>query len=234
VTITICPNSLDCVSILSMPTSICNAAYSDIDVRCARILSKGVFASGPFDAISVPSIGAMRCVVQRVSQAFVTGGGATASIGPGMCVLVGIGKDDTQESAASMVQQILSLKAFHDESSEKRWTQSLRDIESPEVMLVPQFTLHSVLKSGRPSFHRSMPPSAAKEYFARFVDTCRKVLPGALIVTGFFGSMMNVQLINEGTSATSTPYYLLFHGILKGANIFITPSSRPNDVSLNG
>jgi D-aminoacyl-tRNA deacylase len=140
----------------------------------------------------------MRCVLQRVAQASVTGGGETASIGGGLCILVGIGKDDTRESADRMVQQILAVKAFHDEGSEKRWTQSLCDVETPQILLVPQFTLHSVLKSGRPSFHRSMPPTVAKDYFDQFVESFRSELPGALVGTGCFGSMMNVCLINEG------------------------------------
>lgn len=127
------------------------------------------------------------------------GGGETATIGSGLCVLVGISTNDTNQIADKMIKQILALKAFHsiDDSGSTRWTTSCRDARA-DILLVPQFTLHARIKSGRPSFHLAMPPSTAQSFFEDFVRTFRTAYPDARVEKGMFGSHMQVSLVNDG------------------------------------
>ena len=55
----------------------------------------------------------MRAVIQRVSQASVAVAGAdVASIGRGLLVLVAVGRDDTDEDAAYVVDKMVNLRIF--------------------------------------------------------------------------------------------------------------------------
>jgi D-aminoacyl-tRNA deacylase len=142
----------------------------------------------------------MRCVVQRVAQASVTGGGRTASIGTGLCVLVGIAAGDEAADAQKMTTQLLALKVFADSDDSlagPRWTKDAQSAAA-EVLLVPQFTLHARLKSGRPSFHRAMPPATARPFFETFVAGVREAHSSARVECGMFGEAMEVSLVNSG------------------------------------
>lgn len=146
----------------------------------------------------------MRCVVQKCAQASVTGGGRTASIGAGLCVLVGIHVDDGPEEASKMIKRLLGLKIFSDDDSPQggeRWTKDTA-AKQAEILLVPQFTLYAAFKSGRPSFHRSMKPESARPYFDDFVKQFRETHPSAVVEMGMFGERMEVSLVNSGVSCT--------------------------------
>lgn len=144
----------------------------------------------------------MRAVVQRVSQASVTGGGRTAEIGRGLCVLIGFETTDTSRECDALLSQLLKLKVFSSATTtaegetERPWSAGVRDIDG-EMLLVSQFTLNAQLKSGKPSFHRAMPPEPAKEMFDCFVDAAKREHPNR-VRNCVFGSMMNVHLVNEG------------------------------------
>jgi D-aminoacyl-tRNA deacylase len=140
----------------------------------------------------------MRAVVQRVAQASVTGGGETAEIRSGLCVLVGIAASDTKAEAQDIIRQLLHLKIFPGDDPEKeRWTRTVRDIRG-DVLLVPQFTLFARLKSGRPSFHLAMPPATANEFFREFVSDFKVAYGEGTVGSGVFGSRMQVSLVNDG------------------------------------
>ena len=54
----------------------------------------------------------MRAVIQRVSSASVTIGGAVkSSIGPGQMILLGIGQDDGQEDIDWLVRKIVGMRS---------------------------------------------------------------------------------------------------------------------------
>ena len=58
----------------------------------------------------------MRAVIQRVSQASVTIGGAEKSrIQQGFLVLLGIEESDSQEDTEWLVRKIIGLRVFDDE-----------------------------------------------------------------------------------------------------------------------
>ena len=59
----------------------------------------------------------MRAVVTRVSSASVTiGGTINGRIGRGFLVLLGIGPNDTEETAGKLAEKICNLRVFEDEN----------------------------------------------------------------------------------------------------------------------
>jgi D-tyrosyl-tRNA(Tyr) deacylase len=58
----------------------------------------------------------MRAVLQRVSRASVAvDARVTGEIGPGLVVLVAVGREDSAATAASMAEKIVNLRIFRDE-----------------------------------------------------------------------------------------------------------------------
>eukprot|EP00871_Galdieria_phlegrea_P002252 jgi/Galph1/3027/GphlegSOOS_G1685.1 len=140
----------------------------------------------------------MRAVIQRVSQASVSGGGKVASIQQGFCILLGIAVTDTEEDLDVIVQKTLQLRAFPDEKDEERWKRNVMDVQG-EILLVSQFTLHAAYKSnGRVSFHRSLEPEKSREMFNLAVEKFQKRYRENAVKVCVFGSYMNVSLVNEG------------------------------------
>ncbi|GJD06749.1 D-tyrosyl-tRNA(Tyr) deacylase [Galdieria sulphuraria] len=140
----------------------------------------------------------MRAVIQRVNQASVSGGGKVASIQQGLCVLLGIAAEDTEEDLEYIIQKTLHLKAFSGENEEERWKRSVVDLQG-EILLVSQFTLHAAFKGqGRVSFHRSMPPDRSRELFHLAIDKFQENYRQNAVKACVFGSYMNVSLVNDG------------------------------------
>ena len=96
----------------------------------------------------------MRTVIQRVSRASVTIGGACKSaIGEGFLILVGIEEADTQEDADWLCKKIIGLRVFDDENGVMN--KSVLDVDG-ELLVVSQFTLMASTKKGnRPSYIRA-------------------------------------------------------------------------------
>lgn len=137
----------------------------------------------------------MRVVLQRVSAASVrVGPEVVATIGNGLCLLVGISEDDTTEDVEAAVAKIATLRVFAD--SEERMNLSVEDVGG-EVLLVSQFTLYGEVRRGRrPSFTRAAPPDVAAPLIAQMASRFRD--RGLAVAEGEFGARMNVELINEG------------------------------------
>ena len=137
----------------------------------------------------------MRFCIQVVKQASVEiDGKNVASIGPGMLVLAGIGKEDDEATADRMIAKLLKMRIFSD--AEGKTNLSLSDIDG-ELLLVSQFTLYADCKKGnRPSFIRAGAPDEAKRLYEYVVEKCRERVPK--VDTGEFGADMQVSLVNEG------------------------------------
>ena len=99
----------------------------------------------------------MRAVVQRVLRAAVSVGGETISeIGPGICVLLGVGNGDTEEDSLWLADKLVNLRIFED--GEGRMERSLLDVGGA-TLLVSQFTLYGDCRKGRrPSFAGAAAP----------------------------------------------------------------------------
>ncbi|GJQ09914.1 hypothetical protein GpartN1_g1705.t1 [Galdieria partita] len=140
----------------------------------------------------------MRAVIQRVSQASVSGGGKVASIQQGLCILLGIAAEDTEEDLDYVIQKTLQIKAFSGEDEEERWKRNVVDIQG-EILLVSQFTLHAVFKGqGKVSFHRSMPPDTSRQMFQLAIDKFQERYKQNAVKACVFGSYMNVSIVNDG------------------------------------
>lgn len=138
----------------------------------------------------------MRVVLQRVSRARVTvDGQEVGRIGEGLCLLVGIGREDGAEEVEWMADKVVGLRVFPDE--EGRMDVSLLDAEG-ELLVVSQFTLYGDTSKGRrPSFVEAADPEVAAELYDDFVERLERRLPGA-VASGEFGEMMQVELVNDG------------------------------------
>lgn len=137
----------------------------------------------------------MRAVIQRVSRASVkVEGEITGSIGRGILLLLGVGKDDSEQDALYLVEKTLNLRIFEDEND--KMNLSLTDIAG-ELLVVSQFTLYGDTRRGRrPSFIDAAPPETANRLYEFFVVECRRILPR--VETGKFQAMMDVELVNDG------------------------------------
>lgn len=137
----------------------------------------------------------MRFCIQVVKQASVDiDGQRVASIGPGMLVFAGIGKEDDEAVADKMTAKLLKMRIFSDETGKTNL--SLADIGG-EMLLVSQFTLYADCKHGnRPSFTDSMGPQRAEELYNYIADTIRPQV--SKLELGVFGADMQVNLINDG------------------------------------
>lgn len=137
----------------------------------------------------------MKLVVQRVLKAEVkVDDKIVGQINQGFVVLVGIGENDTQKEADSLVQKLLKLRIFTDEND--KMNLSIQDIKG-ELLLISQFTLYADCFSGnRPSFINAANPKKANELYEYFVEECRKT--NITVQTGIFAADMKVSLVNDG------------------------------------
>ena len=137
----------------------------------------------------------MRAVVQRVDSASVSvDGEVSGEIGPGLLILLGVGRDDEEKDADYLADKIINLRIFSDE--EGKMNRSL--LESGGAMLaVSQFTLYGDTRKGRrPSFIEAAEPVKANALYEHFVARVRSL--GVKVETGVFQAMMKVSLINDG------------------------------------
>ncbi len=137
----------------------------------------------------------MRFCIQVVKEAAVDIEGIRkSSIGHGMLVLCGIGKEDDEAVADKMIAKLLKMRIFSD--SNGKTNLSIADIDG-EILLVSQFTLYADCKHGnRPSFTDSMGPQRAEELYNYIADSIRPQVKA--LGTGVFGADMQVSLINDG------------------------------------
>ncbi len=138
----------------------------------------------------------MRAVIQRVSEASVTiDHEVKSSIQMGLLILLGIEEADKQEDIDWLSSKIARLRIFNDENG----VMNLSVIETGgEILVVSQFTLHASTKKGnRPSYIRAAKPDIAIPLYEQFVKQL-KIESGLTVMTGEFGAMMEIKLVNDG------------------------------------
>ncbi|MFN3419747.1 MAG: D-aminoacyl-tRNA deacylase [Pyrinomonadaceae bacterium] len=137
----------------------------------------------------------MRAVVQRVESASVTvNGEIVGSIGTGLLVLLGITQTDDDLISERMLNKIIDLRIFPDESG--ALNRSLLEIGG-DLLIVSQFTLYADCRRGRrPSFTNAAPPEYARTVYEIFVALARHRINR--VETGRFRAMMDVASVNSG------------------------------------
>lgn len=137
----------------------------------------------------------MKVVIQRVKRASVAiEGEVKAGINRGYLLLLGIGKEDTRETADKYLDKILKLRIFDDE--EGKTNLSLSDVNG-DIMVISQFTLYADCRKGnRPNFLNAAEPAWAKELYEYFLISCREKY--GRVESGEFGADMKIELLNDG------------------------------------
>ena len=137
----------------------------------------------------------MRIILQRVSRAEVRiGERSTGRIGRGFLLLVGFSTSDGDAQVEWMADKVIGLRLFAD--ADDKMNLSLSDVGG-SLLVVSQFTLYGDASRGRrPSFVDAARPELAVPLYERFIELLRSA--GAVVETGEFGAMMNVELVNDG------------------------------------
>ena len=137
----------------------------------------------------------MRAVIQRVAEARVTAGREiVGEIGSGLCVLLGVDKQDGEENATALADKIKNLRIFEDHQG--KMNRSITDTGG-ELLVVSQFTLYADCRKGnRPSFSDAAPAAEAESLYQFFVQRLRDT--GLKVATGSFQAHMKVSLVNDG------------------------------------
>ena len=139
----------------------------------------------------------VRALIQRVTQANVSvSGESVGSCGRGLLVLLGVGHDDDEATAAKLWNKISGLRIFEDENGKTNL--SLADVAG-EALVVSQFTLYANCRRGRrPSFTDAAGPKLANNLYERFCELVEADLGSEHVGRGIFGAMMEVSLVNDG------------------------------------
>ena len=137
----------------------------------------------------------MIALIQRVSRAEVAvAGSIVGRIDTGLLALIGVERDDDEQSAAKLLARVLAYRVFND--VEGRMNRSMTDTAGG-LLLVSQFTLAADTHKGlRPGFSSAATPARAQGLFEHLVDLARH--RHAAVESGRFGATMQVSLVNDG------------------------------------
>ncbi len=137
----------------------------------------------------------MRCVAQRVTEAYVTvDGRETGRIGKGIAALIGVEAGDTEKDAVYLAGKRAKLRIFEDEN--EKMNRSVMDVGGA-VLAVSQFTLLGDARGqNRPGFTQAERPERANELYEVCCDEIRKL--GVPVENGVFRTHMMVTLTNDG------------------------------------
>ncbi|CAF0857861.1 unnamed protein product [Didymodactylos carnosus] len=162
------------------------------DIHFSTLMSVEVSVSACFDI--------MRAVIQRVLSASVQVGDDVVSlINRGLCVLIGIGLDDTEQDIEYISRKILNIRLWSnaDEASDQRWSKSVQDLNL-SILCISQFTLHATLKGNKPDFHYSMPAEKSRLFYNQLLEKLKHDYAQDKIFDGIFGAKMLVNIANDG------------------------------------
>ncbi len=146
----------------------------------------------------------MIALLQRVKFASVTvDEKKIASIQQGLLVLLGVEKNDDENTVEKLAEKILKYRIFAD--PDDKMNLSVLDIKG-SVLMVPQFTLAADTQKGlRPSFSGAAGPEKGLALFTQLIDIMRVKgdsmaddLSVNWLQTGQCGADMAVELLNDG------------------------------------
>jgi D-tyrosyl-tRNA(Tyr) deacylase len=137
----------------------------------------------------------MKALLQRVLEASVSvGDEVVGRIGPGLLVLLGVGRGDGEREVSWMADKVANLRIFEDAGG--KMNRSVID-GSRSILVVSQFTLYGDARKGRrPSFADACEPAEANRLYELFCEKSRAL--GLDAQQGRFGAQMKVALVNDG------------------------------------
>jgi D-aminoacyl-tRNA deacylase len=139
----------------------------------------------------------VRAVVQRVSEARVrVDREVVGEIGQGLCVLLGVSREDGEDEAARLADKVAKLRIFENEDG--RFDRSLLEVDG-DALVVSQFTLiadSKRQKGTRPDFSHAARRDVAEPLYGHFCAELRAL--GIPVETGVFGARMALELTNDG------------------------------------
>ena len=137
----------------------------------------------------------MIAVLQRVKRASVDVEGETVGkCTHGLCVLLGVAREDTEEDAEALVRKLVELRIFCDEND--KMNMSLKDING-ELLVVSNFTLLAAYRKGRrPDFFGAAAPNEANRLYEYFCSLCENEI--SHVGRGIFGAEMELTIVNDG------------------------------------
>jgi D-tyrosyl-tRNA(Tyr) deacylase len=119
---------------------------------------------------------------------------AIGSIGPGLCVLVGVRHSDGPTQASRLAGKLWHLRIMDDEDGVMN--RSVAET-TRSLLVVSQFTLYGDTSGGRrPSWIAAARPEQAEPLVEAVVEELRAL--GANVATGRFRAEMAVELVNDG------------------------------------
>ena len=121
-------------------------------------------------------------------------GSVVGEVGRGLCVLLGVARDDDNAACTRLAGKIARLRVFPD--GDGRFDRSLLDVGGA-ALVVSQFTLLAdTAKGNRPSFTDAAPPDVAEPLYERFCGELAAL--GVTVARGVFGASMRLELVNDG------------------------------------
>lgn len=137
----------------------------------------------------------MIAVLQRIKQGRVcVDGKEVGSCGEGLCILLGVAKEDSEADALALAEKIVHLRIFPDENG--KMNLSLKDVEG-EMLVISNFTLLAAYKKGkRPDYMGAAAPDEAERLYRYFVSLCEDRVRH--VGCGQFGAHMEISLQNDG------------------------------------
>ena len=139
----------------------------------------------------------MRAVVQRVREARVlVDGEVVGEVGAGLCVLLGVAREDDEAAAERLAGKVARLRVF--ENADGKFDRSLIDVGGG-ALVISQFTLITDSKhqrGTRPDFSKAARPEVAEPLYEGFCESLAGY--GIDVSTGRFGARMQLELVNDG------------------------------------
>jgi len=124
----------------------------------------------------------------------VVDGEVVGAIGAGLCVLLGVAREDEAADAARLAGRVARLRIFENENG--KFDRSLVDTGGA-ALVVTQFTLLAdTAKGNRPSFTEAAEPEVAERVYEAFCAALAAL--GVSVETGLFGARMRVEIANDG------------------------------------
>ncbi len=137
----------------------------------------------------------MIAVIQRIDSAAVTVDGAeTGRARRGLCILLGVAREDTRTDAELLANKIAKLRIFTDEND--KMNLSVLDVGG-EALVVSNFTLLANYSHGnRPEYFGAAEPGVADELYEYFASLMEAQV--GHVGRGVFGAHMLIDIQANG------------------------------------